>query len=220
MGSPRRFSRARWRQEPTCPPGFFPRVAVRRMLCGMSDVTQILKQIEAGDPAAAKQLFPLVYEELRKLAAARMAVERPDHTLQATALVHEAYMRLVGADQPFESRAHFYGAAANSMRQILINWAHGKGATKRGGTWQRVEMDERASADGADPGMILDLDESLTLLAAEDGEAAELVKLRLFAGLSVTEAGQVLGMSRSTAYETWQFARAWFSAHRSDLDGK
>jgi RNA polymerase sigma factor (TIGR02999 family) len=187
---------------------------------GMSDITQILKQIEAGDPAAASQLFPLVYEELRQLAAAKMAAERPDHTLQATALVHEAYLRLVDADQPWESRAHFYGAAANSMRQILVNWAHGKGATKRGGNWQRVEMDERVSAEGADPDMILDLDESLTLLAAKDAEAAELVKLRLFAGLSVTEAGRVLGLSRSAAYETWQFARAWFTAHRTDRDGK
>jgi len=184
------------------------------------EVTRILSEVQAGNPTAAQQLFPLVYDELRKLAASKMAAERPDHTLQATALVHEAYMRLVDADQPWESRAHFYGAAANSMRQILVNWAHGRGATKRQGNWQRVEMDEGVSADGADPDMILDLDESLTLLAAEDTEAAELVKLRLFAGLSVTEAGRVLGLSRSTAYETWQFARAWFTAHRSDPDGK
>lgn len=186
----------------------------------MSDVTRILSQIEAGDPQAANQLFPLVYEELRKLAAAKMAGERPDHTLQATALVHEAYMRLVGAEQRWESRAHFYGAAANSMRQILVNWAQGKGTTKRGGKRRRVDVDEGVPAHGADPDMILDLDESLTLLAAEDAEAAELVKLRLFAGLSVTEAGLALGQSRSAAYETWQFARAWFAAHRSDLDAK
>jgi RNA polymerase sigma factor (TIGR02999 family) len=186
----------------------------------MNDVTQILWQIEAGNVTAANQLFPLVYEELRKLAAAKMADERPDHTLQATALVHEAYVRLVDADQPWESRAHFYAAAANSMRQILVNWARSKQATKRGGDRQRVEMDDLTLADLATPDMILELEELLTGLAESDVEAAELVKLRLFGGLSVTEAGRVLGLSRSVAYESWQFARAWFSAHCFDRNKK
>jgi RNA polymerase sigma factor (TIGR02999 family) len=184
------------------------------------EVTRILSEIEAGNPAAAQQLFPLVYDELRKLAAAKMAAERPDHTLQATALVHEAYMRLVEADQPWESRAHFYAAAANSMRQILVNWAHGKQASKRGGDRQRVDMDDLMLVDAASPDLILDLDALLTRLAEADGEAAELVKLRLFGGLSVTDAGRVLGLSRSVAYESWQFSRAWFSAHWSAQDEK
>jgi RNA polymerase sigma factor (TIGR02999 family) len=184
----------------------------------MSDVTRILSKIEADDPAAVAQLFPLVYEELRKLAAAKMADERPDHTLQATALVHEAYVRLIDADQPWQSRAHFYAAAANSMRQILVNWARGKQAAKRGGDRQRVDMDDLTLLDAATPGMILDLDELLARLAEADREAAEVVKLRVFGGLSVSEAGRVLGLSRSVVYEAWQFARAWFSVHWSDRD--
>lgn len=178
----------------------------------MSDVTQILKQLEAGDSRAASRLMPLVYEELRKLAAARLAAERPDHTLQATALVHEAYLRLVGSEQSWEGRAHFYAAAANSMRQILVNWAVAKRCEKRGGTGRRVEMDELAVAYTTDPDLILELDESLSSLAAEDFVAAELVKLRLFAGLTVTEAGEALNLSRTEAYDNWNFARAWFAA--------
>ena len=180
----------------------------------MSDVTLILRQIEAGDSSAVNRLMPLVYDELRKLAAARLAAERPDHTLQATGLVHEAYIRLVGADQPWEGRAHFFAAAANSMRQILVNWALAKRADKRGGGSQRVEIHDLLMADSTDPDMILDLDDALTKLAEDDVEAAELVKLRLFAGLSVTEAGQTLGLSRSSAYESWEFARAWFAARQ------
>ncbi len=144
-----------------------------------------------------------------------MSHESPGHTLQATALVHEAYLRLVGAGKSWESRGHFFAAAANSMRQILVNWAHAKQAEKRGRTRERVMLGELASVDGADPDMILDLDEALTKLAEEDAEAAELVKLRLFAGLSVTEAGQVLSLCRTEAYESWQFARAWFAARKS-----
>ncbi len=178
----------------------------------MSDVTLILSQIESGDPAAAEKLLPLVYEELRKLATARMANERPDHTLQATALVHEAYLRLVDSEQPWHSRGHFFAAAANSMRQILVNSALARQTRKRGGEAQRVELESLSVSEQLDPDMILDLDESLTLLAKEDPEAAELVKLRLFAGLSITDAGLALGISRSTAYESWQFARAWFAA--------
>lgn len=180
----------------------------------MSDVTQILKQIEAGDPNAAGRLMPLVYEELRELAAARLAAERPDHTLQATALVHEAYLRLVGSEQLWEGRGHFFAAAANSMRQILVNWALAKGSEKRGGRGLRLEMDDLTAADTTDPDLILELDESLTSLAAEDFVAAELVKLRLFAGLSVTEAGEALNLSRTEAYDNWKFARAWFAARR------
>ncbi|XZE44110.1 ECF-type sigma factor [Pirellulaceae bacterium SH467] len=178
----------------------------------MADVTQILKQIEAGDALATGRLMPLVYEELRKLAAARLASERPDHTLQATALVHEAYVKLVGTDQPWEGRAHFFAAAANSMRQILVNWALSKRADKRGGRAQRVEMDDLAADFSTDPDMILDLHEALTRLAAEDSVAAELVKLRLFGGLSVTEAGKALNLSRKQAYDNWMFARAWFTS--------
>ncbi len=181
----------------------------------MSDVTQILKQIEAGDSKAASRLMPLVYEELRKLAAARLAAERPDHTLQATALVHEAYLRLVGSEQSWEGRAHFFAAAANSMRQILVNWALSKRCEKRGGTGRRVEMDELDVAYTTDPDLILELDESLTSLSGEDSVAAELVKLRLFAGLSVTEAGEALNLSRTEAYDNWKFARAWFAARLS-----
>ena len=186
----------------------------------MDDVTHILKQIEAGDSHAAGRLMPLVYEELRKLAAARLASERSDHTLQATALVHEAYLRLVGSDQAWQGRAHFFAAAANSMRQILVNWALAKRADKRGGSARRVEMDDLAVTYSTDPDLILDLDDSLTRLAAEDSVAAELVKLRLFGGLSVTEAGQALRLSRTEAYDNWKFARAWFTATSVGSDEK
>ena len=182
----------------------------------MSDVTQILGQIEAGDSSAVNRLMPLVYEELRKLAAARLAAERPDHTLQATALVHEAYMRLVGSDQSWEGRTHFYRAAASSMRQILVDWARKHHSEKRGVREPNVEIYEIAPMDTTDPAMILSLDESLTRLAAVDADAAELVKLRLYAGLSVTEAAKALSLSRTMAYEAWTFARAWFMADDSD----
>lgn len=186
----------------------------------MSDVTQILKQIAAGDAMAVSRLMPLVYDELRKLAATRLAAERPDHTLQATALVHEAYLRLVGSEQSWEGRAHFFAAAANSMRQILVNWALARRTEKRGRAGVRVEMDELAIAYSTDPDLILELDESLTLLATEDTVAAELVKLRLFAGLSVTEAGKSINLSRTEAYDNWKFARAWFAARLSTLGEK
>ncbi|HAN96903.1 MAG TPA: hypothetical protein DCQ98_05460 [Planctomycetaceae bacterium] len=182
----------------------------------MSDVTLLLEQIESGEPGAADRLMPLVYDELRKLAAARLAAERPGHTLQATALVHEAYLRLVGSDQPWQGKGHFFAAAANSMRQILINWALARKADKRGGEARRVEMDEVDASYIADPDRLIDLDEGLTQLAAEDPDAAELVKLRLFAGLSVTEAGEALKQSRSEAYENWKFARAWFAAREAN----
>jgi RNA polymerase sigma factor (TIGR02999 family) len=183
----------------------------------MNEVTQVLKQIEAGEPNAASRLMPLVYEELRKLATARLALERPDHTLQSTALVHEAYLRLVGTDENWQGRAHFFAAAATSMRQILVNWALAKNADKRGGAARKVEIEDIAIADASDPDLILDLDEALTQLAAEDSEAAELVKLRLFSGLSVTEAGEALSLSRTEAYGNWKFARAWFAARSESL---
>ncbi|MEO8272353.1 MAG: ECF-type sigma factor [Aureliella sp.] len=180
----------------------------------MSNVTQILGEIEAGDSSAINRLMPLVYEELRKLAGVRLAAERPDHTLQATALVHEAYMRLVGSDQSWQGRGHFFAAAANSMRQILVDWALSKRCVKRGGNVRRVAMDDMLAVAANDPEMIIDLDEPLKKLAEEDVEAAELVKLRLFAGLSVTDAGEALGLSRSSAYRVWEFARAWFAVER------
>ena len=180
----------------------------------MADVTQILSQIESGDPAAAAQLLPLVYDELRKLAAARMANERPDHTLQATALVHEAYVRLVQSPQSWETRGHFFAAAANSMRQILVDSARARQAQKRGHGSQRVELESLTVDQDHDPDMILDLDEALAQLAVDDPQVAELVKLRLFAGLSVTDAGSALSLSRLAAYDRWQFARAWFAARK------
>jgi RNA polymerase sigma factor (TIGR02999 family) len=189
------------------------------MIQRMAEVTRIVQQIESGDAHSAAELMPLVYDELRKLAAAWLASERPDHTLQATALVHEAYLRLVGSDQHWQGRAHFFAAAANSMRQILVNWALAKRAGKRGGSARRIEMNDNGIAVcSTDPDMILDLDASLTQLAEEDPVAAELVKLRLFAGLSVTEAGKTLHLSRTEAYENWKFARAWFSARAATGD--
>ncbi len=180
----------------------------------LSDVTQILSQIESGDPAAAEQLLPLVYEELRRLAAMRMASERADHTLQATALVHEAYVRLVDVDQAqhWKSRGHFFAAAAEAMRRILIESAGRKRSQKRGGDRERIELADDLAATLPEHGDdLIDFNELLEQLADEDSEATELVKLRLFAGLSVEEAGELLGMSRSVAYENWQFARAWFT---------
>ncbi len=194
----------------------------------MSDVTQILSQIEAGDPSAADQLLPLVYDELRRLAAVRMKNERPDHTLQATALVHEAYMRLVVSPQPWETRGHFFAAAANSMRQILVNSALARQSHKRGGGAERVDLEHLSIADRYDPDMILDLDEALSRLALEDPETAELVKLRFFAGLSVTDAGKALSLSRSAAARPGSLPRRglkprnWVSPKKSSknsLDG-
>jgi len=184
----------------------------------MSEITIILQQIESGNAEAIERLMPLVYQELRKLAAARLAAERPDHTLQATALVHEAYLRLVGTNQLWVGRAHFFSAAANSMRQILVNWAESKQAQKRGGFAQRITTDDLVDSSIWDPDLILDLNEGLTQLARIDELAAELVKLRLLAGLSVTEAGEMLKLSRTEAYENWKFARAWFAARQSGAD--
>ncbi|TWU33854.1 ECF-type sigma factor [Novipirellula artificiosorum] len=180
----------------------------------MSDVTQILLKIESGDPSAAENLLPLVYEELRRLAAARMAHERADHTLQSTALVHEAYVRLVDQKrlQKWDSRGHFFSAAAEAMRRILIESAQRRGALRNGGDLRRVEFDHNLEQTlNAQPDLLLDLNAGIERLQAEEPEAAELVKLRFFAGLSITAAGEALGISKRKAYETWEFAEAWFA---------
>jgi RNA polymerase sigma factor (TIGR02999 family) len=174
----------------------------------MSDVNHILSQIETGDPQAAEKLLPLVYEELRKLAAARMAQEKSGQTLQATALVHEAYLRLVG-EQQFDNRGHFFAAAAEAMRRILVNHARDKDRLKRGGGRVRVELLDQTGSLTEDPDLVLSLDELLTRLREEDSAAAEVAQLHLFGGLSVEEAGQVLNLSRATVYRNWKYARAW-----------
>lgn len=177
----------------------------------MTDVTTILTAIEHGDPAAAEQLLPLVYDELRKLAAAKLASEKPGQTLQATALVHEAYVRLVDQTTPqqWDGRGHFFAAAAESMRRILVERARRKKAEKHGGHMDRVELSDRDLLSRNDPDEILALDDALEVLAKDEAEAAELVKLRIFADFSVEEAGELLGMSRATAYRHWTYARAW-----------
>jgi RNA polymerase sigma factor (TIGR02999 family) len=187
----------------------------------MSDVTQILDAIERGDPRAAEELLPLVYEELRKLAAARMANEGAGHTLQPTALVHEAWLRLTGNDgnAQFVNRAHFFAAAADAMRRILIDRARRKGSQKRGGNWERVDLDKVEFASDADDETLLLVNESLDKLAREQPKAAEIVKLRFFAGLTLEEAGQVLGFTERTAKRHWAFARAWlFDEMRQTLN--
>lgn len=177
----------------------------------MPDVTHILAAIDAGDPQAAAQLLPLVYDELRKLAAARMAGERPDHTLDATALVHEAYLRLVGGANrtAWEHRRQFFSAAAEAMRRVLLDHARATQARKRGGDRDRVDLDLIADPNGSSALDWLVIDDALTRLAVEDAAAAELVRLRLFAGLAIDEAAEILGVSRATAYRDWAFARAW-----------
>lgn len=184
----------------------------------MSDVTRILSAIDEGDPSAAEQLLPLIYDELRSLAAQRLAQEKPGQTLQATALVHEAYLRLVGggAEPHFNGRCHFYAAAAQAMRNILVDSARRKRRPKHGGGRQRVALDQALPAPPTDADELLALDEALSRLAAEDPEAARIVQLRYFAGLSVEEAAQALGISRPYAYRQWTFARAWLLQALSD----
>lgn len=176
----------------------------------MSEVTHILSQIDAGDPSAAEQLLPLVYQELRKLAAARLAQEKPGQTLQATALVHDAYIRLVDSDkvQRWDSRGHFFAAAAEAMRRILVESARRKASHKHGGQRARVDFDEQWTLAPARPDALLALDEAIERLAAEDPVKAELVKLRCFAGLSHQEAAAALGLSRTTADRYWAYAKA------------
>jgi RNA polymerase sigma factor (TIGR02999 family) len=174
----------------------------------MNEVSRFLGAIEHGDPGAAAKLLPLVYDELRKLAAGHVANEGPGHTLDATALVHEAYLRLVG-DQPFDGRGHFFAAAAEAMRRILVEHARARGRLKRGGERVRVELLDRARSLAEDPDLLLSLDELLIRLGAEDPLAARVAHLHLFGGLSVEEAGDVLGISRAGAYRNWKFARVW-----------
>jgi RNA polymerase sigma factor (TIGR02999 family) len=177
----------------------------------MSEVTRILSAIEQDDPHAAEQLLPLVYDELRRLAAQKLAQEAPGQTLQATALVHEAYLRLVDVEQVqhWDSRGHFFAAAAEAMRRILIDSARRKGRRKRGGARKRVDLDDVAVVSQAAPDELLVIDEAIRKLAAEDPRAAQLVRLRYFAGLSVEEAAELSALSRSSAYEHWAYARAW-----------
>jgi RNA polymerase sigma factor (TIGR02999 family) len=177
----------------------------------MRDVTHLLDAIAAGDAHAARQLLPLVYDELRQLAARKLSQEAPGQTLDATALVHEAYLRLVGpADaKRWKDRGHFFAAAAEAMRHILVDSARRKRRDKHGGGRRHVALDDMAPAPPAAADEILALDEALSRLAAEDPEAAAVVQLRYFAGLSVEEAAQSLGLSRATAYRHWTFARAW-----------
>src|SRR5712671_455002 len=180
-------------------------------MTGMTEVTQILHQIHKGDSRAAEQLLPLVYDELRKLAAERMAQEKPGQTLQATALVHEAYLRLVDVEraQHWSSRGHFFAAAAEAMRRILVDNARRKQSKKRGGDRVRLDLDQLAAATSERLDDVLDIDAALAGLANADPQAAELVKLRYFAGLSIPQAAAALGISPRSADFLWAYARAW-----------
>jgi RNA polymerase sigma factor (TIGR02999 family) len=188
------------------------------MLVLMSEVTRILSAIEQGDPSAASQLLPLVYDELRRLAAERLAHEKPGQTLQATALVHEVYLRLVDVEQAqrWNNRGHFFAAAAEAMRRILVEQARRKQTEKHGGKRKRLDWAQVEPITQADPETVLDLDDALTILAGEDPEAAQVAQLRLFSGLSVEEAAQALAVSRAHAYRQWAYARAWLQARLRD----
>jgi RNA polymerase sigma factor (TIGR02999 family) len=186
----------------------------------MSDVTQILSAIEQGDPSAAEQLLPLVYDELRRLAVAKINQEKPGQTLQATALVHEAYLRLVDIDtvQQWNSRGHFFGAAAEAMRRILVESARRKETHKSGGGRKRFSLKDADLATLTESERLLEIDDALDRLAAESPDVAALVKLRIFAGLTVTEAAQALGIARTTAFRHWTYARAWLRAQFAEED--
>jgi RNA polymerase sigma factor (TIGR02999 family) len=177
----------------------------------MSEVTRILSAIEQGDSHAAEQLLPLVYAELRQLAAQKVAQEKPGQTLQATALVHEAYVRLVNVDQAqqWNGRGHFFAAAAEAMRRILINRARDKGRLKRGGKLSRMDLEHVAVADKASDEQLLAIDDALETLARKNKPCAELVQLRFFTGMTLDEAAQAMGIARRTANRYWAFARAW-----------
>jgi len=176
----------------------------------MSDVSRILLQMDAGNPTAGNQLLPVVYAELRQLAAAKLALEKPGQTLQATALVHEAYLRLIGTDTTvhWNGRSHFFGAAAEAMRRILVEQARRKHRLKHGGEWERVELSDPPAVDKDDQ-ELLDLDAALPTLAAEDALAAEVVKLKFFAGLGRQEIAAILGLSVHQVRQKWDYARAW-----------
>jgi RNA polymerase sigma factor (TIGR02999 family) len=190
----------------------------------MNEVTAILSAVERGEPHAAEQLLALVYSELRQLAGRKLAQEKPGQTLSATALVHEAYLRLFGGpsvgdheQQHWDSRGHFFAAAAEAMRRILLENARRKKRLKHGGGWQQVELLERDLATVDSPDELLALDDALMKLALEDPPAAQVVKLRAFTGLSVEQVAEVLGCSRASAYRHWSYARAWL---RCELHGK
>jgi RNA polymerase sigma factor (TIGR02999 family) len=186
----------------------------------MSNVTRILESIEQGDSRASQQLFPLVYEELRRMAAAKMAHEAADHTLQPTALVHEAYLRLVGDDDKmcWDGRAHFFAAAAEAMRRILVDRARRRMRPKHGGDRQRLPLDEVRMAVERRPEELLSVDEALEALAQVDEPAAQLVKLRYFGGCTFEETAKLLGISTRAAYRDWSFARAWLRRRIDDLE--
>jgi RNA polymerase sigma factor (TIGR02999 family) len=186
----------------------------------MSDLTHILASIEEGDPTGAAELLPLVYKELRRLAAQRLAQEKPGQTLEPTALVHEAYLRLVGdgRGQNWGGRGHFFAAAAEAMRRILVENARRKQGPKRGGNVQRIDVDFNLMAADVRSMDLLALDDALTRLTKESPARAELVKLRFFAGLTVPEAARVLGISQATAERYWTFARTWLYADLSDAN--
>jgi RNA polymerase sigma factor (TIGR02999 family) len=187
------------------------------MLGPMNEVTRILSAIEQGDPHAAAQLLPVVYDELRKLAAQKLAQEKPGQTLQATALVHEAYLRLVaspgresGESEPkWDSRGHFFAAAAEAMRRILVNHARDKQRAKRGGGWRRFDLDRLTVVDDATPDDLLVLDDALAQLAEQNPACVKLVQLRFFTGLTQEQAAACMGISRRTANRYWAFARVW-----------
>jgi RNA polymerase sigma factor (TIGR02999 family) len=183
-----------------------------------ADVTRVLSAIEQGDPKAADRLLPLVYDELRKLAAQRLTHEAPGQTLQATALVHEAYLRLVDAGEPsqWQGRGHFFAAAAEAMRRILVDAARRKRRPKHGGDRRRVDADEAGEAIASPVEDLLVLDDALEKLAAEDRTSAELVKLKYFAGLSLAEAAEALGLPARTAGRRWAYARAWLQEEMLD----
>ena len=180
----------------------------------MSDVTQLLQAMDAGDPKAADQLLPLVYEELRKLAAVRMAQEKPGQTLQATALVHEAWLRLAGTDEPksWNNRSHFFGAAAEAMRRILVDRARQKARIRHGGGMERIDLAHVTIATADSDDTVLAIHEALEKLASESPQKAEIVKLRYFTGLEHAEIAQVLGGSEPTVRRHWAYARSWLYA--------
>jgi RNA polymerase sigma factor (TIGR02999 family) len=184
----------------------------------MSDVTQLLNAVERGDPQAAERLLPLVYDELRRLAAQKLAHEKPGQTLQPTALVHEAYLRLVGGDpaKPWNGCGHFFAAAAEAMRRILVEQARRKRSAKGGGQLQRVQLhDEQLAAPSRDVDLLA-LDEALNKLASRDRRQAEVVKLRFFAGLTIRQAAAALGIAESTADADWAYAKSWLRLELAD----
>lgn len=186
----------------------------------MTDVTQILSRIESGDSAAAERLLPLVYNELRQLAASKLALEKPGQTLQATALVHDAYVRLVGAEnceaRNWHSRGHFFAAAAEAMRRILVEQARRKARLKHGGNLHRVDLDSACVVSEPPSIDLISLDEALSKLAATEPVKAELVKMRFYAGLTMPEVASAMGISLATAERYWKFARTWLYAEMSD----